>query len=507
METNNVHADAPPAALRKSLSVVDGVVLAASSTAATTTIGIGLGVLALVTGRQTPAIVLIAFLPMLGIAGAYARLNRIEPDCGAGYAWVNRSLGPWLGTLAGWVPLAAGVVFLAYTTSVTGSVLLQFAHKAGLTTLLGRQLDPNSTLQCTLLGLLVLAGVTWTAVTGVHRATRFQTYLLVFEYAVLLLFCGWGFVAGQHPFSFSWFNPFGFDSLSGFAQGLVLGVFFYWGWETAFNVTEETKEADASARGGYITLFTMLGLFLLGSTAFQRVMTEEEMSSHGAEGLAYFASRLAGEPLATLPLVALLFSAVASLQAGIIPTARLGLSMSRERTLGPAWGRISERYGSPTTGTLIVTGTAAALALLTVVIPKVSEAILASVNAIGIVVALTYALTAFACAARFRYLLRTDPRQAVLAVVVPVVCGLILIALGGYLAFYYATLSDTFAVDVDNGWFNLVCPGVLILCGLASSAIAKWYRRAPCFSPSAPATDPQEPGTGTESELQPQSRS
>jgi amino acid transporter len=239
----------PTTELKRSLGVVDGVVLAASSTAATTSIGIGLGVLASITGRQTPLVLLLGFLPMLGIASAYARLNKAEPNCGAGYVWAGRSMGPWLGMIAGWVPLAGVVVFLAYTTSVTGSVLVQCAHKAGLHSLLGWRLDANSTLQCTLIGLIVLAAATATAVTGVHKATRFQTYLLVFEYAVLLLFCCWGLIAGDQPFSLSWFDPFAFDSPASLAQGLVLAVFFYWGWDAAFSVTEETEQAGDAARG------------------------------------------------------------------------------------------------------------------------------------------------------------------------------------------------------------------------------------------------------------------
>ncbi|MFF8476195.1 APC family permease [Streptomyces sp. NPDC015414] len=473
--------------LKKSLGVVDGVVLAASSTAATTSIGIGMGVLASITGRQTPLILLLGFLPMLGIASAYARLNKAEPNCGAGYTWVGRSMGPWLGMIAGWVPLAGGVVFLAYTTSVTGSVLVQCAHKAGIDSLIGRHLDANSTLQCTLIGLLVLAAVTVTAVTGVHKATRLQTCLLVFEYAVLLVFSCWGLIAGDQPFSLSWFSPFAFGSPSALAQGLVLAVFFYWGWDAAFSVTEETEQAGDAARGSYIALFTMLGLFLLGAVAFQRVMTASEMSGTGAQGLTYYASRLADEPWATLPLIALMFSAVASLQAGIIPTARLTLAMSREGTLGPVWARISARHGGPTAGTVIVTVVSAVVAVLTVVIPKLNEAILAAVNAIGILVALYYGLTAIACALRFRGLVRTSPREAVMAVLVPSVCAALLFALGAYLVLYYATLSDTFAISVDNGWFNLLCPTVILAAGLVVSAVAKWYRRAPAF---APATTP-----------------
>ncbi|WP_067814543.1 APC family permease [Actinomadura kijaniata] len=471
----------PPAELRRSLGVVDGVVIAASNTAATTTIGVGLGLLAAYVGRQTPVLLVLAFLPILGIAGAYARLNRSEPNCGNGYAWVGRTLGPWLGLLAGWIPLAGSVIFLAYTTSLTGSVLMQTAGKLGVTSPLGWDLDPNSTGQSTAIGLVVLAAVTWTAVTGITKAARFQAGLLVFEYVVLLLFCGWGLAVGDQPFSWEWLNPFAVGSLSGLAQGLVLAVFCYWGWDAAFSVTEETRGPGDAARGGFIALWTVLGLFLLGAFAFQRVMPAEEMAANGAQGLAHYSAKLAGEPLATLPLVALLFSVLASLQAGVIPTARIALAMSRDRTLGPVWSKVSVRYGTPAAGTVLVSLVAAAIALLTLAIPKLNEAILALVNAIGMLVALYYGLTALTCAVRFRDQVRAGPGPALRAVAVPAASGLALLTLGGYLVHHYATMSDGFAVSAANGWFNLACPGAVLVLGLLVGAVARWRRRSPYF--------------------------
>lgn len=187
---------------------MDGVAIAASSTAATTSIGIGLGVTAGVVGLHLPAIMLLAFLPILGIAGAYSRLNRVEPNAGNGYVWVGRSLTPWLGFLVGWVNIVATVAFLAYTTAVTGSAMLQLAGEAGLHRVAGLVLDPGSTAQTTAVGIVVLVAVTLTAVTGVKTAARLQSGLLVFEYVVLLGFCGYGIVTGPHPFRLSWFDPF-----------------------------------------------------------------------------------------------------------------------------------------------------------------------------------------------------------------------------------------------------------------------------------------------------------
>ena len=468
--------------LRRSLGVVDGVAIAASSTAATTSIAIGMGTIATIVGLQAPALLLLAFLPVLGIALAYARLNRSEPNCGNGYTWVGRSLGPWPGFLTGWVTLVGSVIFCAYTSAIMGSVVLAFANKAGLHSLVGIALDPTSTGVCTAVGLVILLALTVLAVTGVRSATRFQFALLVFEYAVLLGFCGWALLTGDHAVSLSWFNPFAISSGTAFAQGMVLAVFFFWGWDAAFSVTEETKDPGDSARGGLIALFAMLGLFLFASVAFQREMSLEELVRNGPQALPYLGEKLAAEPWATLPLIALMFSAVASVQATLIPTARGLLAMGRDRTMGPLWTRVHPRYGTPAAGTAVVMSVAAVIALLAFAIPKLSDMLLAAVNAIGLIVALYYGLTALACAVRFRAARHEGPREALLAVAVPALSGLVLLGLGGYLGYSYLTMSDHFELSPDNGWFMFSLPAVIVLAGLGMAAVAKYVRRSPYFT-------------------------
>ncbi|MFG2456121.1 APC family permease [Streptomyces sp. NPDC048523] len=475
-------SSAPSPDLRRSLGVVDGVAIAASSTAATTSIAIGMGTIATIVGLQAPALLLLAFLPVLGIATAYARLNRSEPNCGNGYVWVGKSLGPWPGFLTGWVTLVGSVIFCAYTSAIMGSVVLAFANKAGLHSVAGIALDPTSTGVTTGVGLVILVALTALAVTGVRAATRFQFALLVFEYTVLLAFCGWALITGDHALSLSWFNPFEISSGTTFAQGMVLAVFFFWGWDAAFSVNEETKSPGDAARGGLIALFAMLGLFLFASVAFQREMSLAELVRNGPQALPYLGEKLAAEPWATLPLVALMFSAVASVQATLIPTARGLFAMSRDRTMGPVWTRLHPRYGTPAAGTVVVMAIAAVVALLAVAIPKLSDMLLAAVNAIGLIVALYYGLTALACAVRFRSARHDGPREALLAVGVPAVSGLILLGLGGYLGYSYLTMSDHFELSPDNGWFMFSLPAAIVLAGLAMAAVAKYVRHSPYFS-------------------------
>ncbi|MEV0920083.1 APC family permease [Streptomyces sp. NPDC049967] len=476
--------------MRKSIGVVDGVVLAASSTAATSSIGIGLGLMAGIVGLHLPAIMLLAFLPVLGIAGGYGRLNRVDPDSGSSYKWVGGIFSPWLGFLTGWVNVVGTVVFMAYTTTVTGSAIIQLLRQATVHSVAGLSLDPDSTLQSTLLGMIVLLAASLVAVRGLDLAARLQKYLLIFEYGVLIAFCVYGLFAGDQPFSLSWYNPFDLPSAEALAQGMMLAVFCYWGFESVFSVGEEVGDPRDASRGGFIALVVMLLLFLLAGTAFQRVLPLDELADNGAQGLAYFGTKLAEQPLAALPLVALMFSAVASLQASVIPTARGMYAMGRDGVLGPVWTRLHPKHRTPAAGTLLITAIALVLAALSLVIPTVNDLIFAAVNAIGIVVALYYALTATAAAVRFRHLLRTSPLEALRAVVAPLLGALVLLATGGYLTWTFYTSTDHFEVSADNGWFALLVPVLMIGSGLLAAAWARWYRRSPYFTrartPGAP---------------------
>lgn len=470
------------ASMRRTLGVRDGMAIAASSTAATTSIGIGFGALAVYAGRQIPALLIVAFLPILGIALSYARLNRTEPNCGNGYTWVGRSVGAWPGFLTGWVVLVGNVVFMAYTSAVTGSVVLQFANKAHLHRLAGITLDPGSTKVSTVVGLVALVAVTVTAVTGVRAATRLQWWLLAFEYTVLLVFCTWALVAGHQAFSFSWLNPFAIGSVHSLAQGLVLAVFIFWGWDAAFTVNEETRDASDASRGGLIALFVMLGLFVFAAISFQRVMGTGELVTQGPQALTFLGDKLAPEPWGSLPLAALMCSAFASLQSSVIPTARGALAMGRDQTLGRMWTRIHPRYGSPAVGTIVIMALSAGVAVLAIGIPKINTMILTAVNSIGLIVALYYGLTALACAVRFRGALREGVGEALRAVVVPGLSALALFGLGGYLAYQYATMSHHFAANPGNGWFMLLIPALFIVSGLVAAGVAKWHRRSAYFT-------------------------
>ncbi|WP_219603326.1 APC family permease [Mycobacteroides sp. LB1] len=474
-----------PSRMPKVLGPVDSAVIAMSSTAPAMSIGIGLGVIGTVVGPAIPIILLLALLPILGIALAYSRLNQVERNCGNGYVWVGRSLGPWLGFQAGWVAVAGTTIFLAYGSQVCGAVILQFLNELGWTSVGALALDPTSTPVTTAVGLAVLLSVTLAAIRGADIAAALQRYLIIFEYLVLTGFCIYGIAAGTHPFEWAWLSPASIESPKVLAAGMVVAVYFYWGWDAAFCVTEETRNPRDASRGGYLALGLIAAMFTLAAIAFQRVLTPAEIVEQGPQGLTFYAGKLAEQPIAGLALLALLFSTVASLQAGVLPTARATLAMGRDQTLGKVWARLHPRYATPAAGTLLIMAAAALIAALSVTIGTLSTIVNAAVTSVGLLVSLYYGLGGLACAIRFRGDLKTSPAAALRSVLVPAVSALTLLGLGGYLAQQYWVQDADFAFDPANGKFLVAVPAGIIAIGLVISAWSKWVRRAPYFRGAA----------------------
>jgi len=475
-----------PAQLPRNLGTLGGLALAVSNVGPTISVGVGLGALASVVGPQMPIVFVLAFLPMLGIAVGYTYLNREEPNCGTAYIWLRSTFGPWLGFLAGWLVLAGGVMFLAYAVPLVGRITLAFVQSIGVS-----GLDPDNTLADSAVGLVWLVLATLLAVRGTDLAVRAQIVLVAIE---LVIVGGLGVLAmvvgDAAPVQASWFDPGQLGSGQALATGLVLAVFVFWGWDTSFSVTEETRHPAQSSRAGFGTLFLVLGMFIFSAVAFQRAMTPDELVSQGALGLPYLGEKLLGPAGHIAATLALLLSSVAVLQSVVIGTARMGLAMGRDGTLARVWARVHPQFGTPAGGTIVIAGVSLALSVLALALGPLMTVIIGLVTAIGLLVALQYGVLGLAAAWRFRRLLVTDPRRGLLAVVVPAVSAVCLLALGVHLFVLQAGSTDHIAFDATNGWFLNAVPLGVIALGILLAIYTRYVRKAPYFEPRATAPVP-----------------
>src|SRR5208282_5492824 len=102
------------------------VVLSMASSGPTQSIAVTLAVLLATVGYASFLPILICFIPMLGIAIGYQRLNAWQPSAGATYSWVGRALNPHAGFFAGWIMLMYYVIGTTSLTIPLGTYLLSF---------------------------------------------------------------------------------------------------------------------------------------------------------------------------------------------------------------------------------------------------------------------------------------------------------------------------------------------------------------------------------------------
>ena len=163
------------------IGFVSSVVIGVASTAPGYSLAASLGFIAAVVGigLQSPAILLIAFIPMVLIAPAYYYLNRADPDCGTTFSWVGKAMGPWAGWIGGWAIIVADIIVMANLAQIAGQL-----HVPAL------RLDSaaNSTAAVTALGVVWIVVMTAICYIGIELSARTQVVLLGAEIVTLALF-------------------------------------------------------------------------------------------------------------------------------------------------------------------------------------------------------------------------------------------------------------------------------------------------------------------------------
>ena len=440
------------------LGLISSTVIATASVAPAYSIAATLVFVVLAVGLQSPAVAVLAFIPMLLTSIGYSELNKADPDCGTTFTWATRAFGPKTGWAGGWAIVAADVLVMASLAQVAGQYVFLLFNAKGIGS------NPTS-------GWVLLAGVIWiilmTAIcyVGIEVSANFQKLLLGIELTMLVVLSVVALVKvgsgtappGHLTPSFSWLNPFKITSFSAFASGIILMVFIYWGWDTAVSVNEETKDRNRipglAAIFSTIILLVTYGLVIFSMQAFAGVKTTGNGLGNtnnagdvlSVQGSAIFGTTGFGPTFYHLLLLMVLSSAAASTQTTILPTARTTLSMAAYKALPKSFSRIHPRFMTPTVSTVIMGAISivlyAGLNYTSNGIGVIGDAVIA----IGLYIAFYYGMTGFACAWYYRKNLTSSVRNLFMQGILPVTGALILWFLGGWsiwLDYDVATAND-----------------------------------------------------------------
>src|SRR3954469_9755383 len=105
---------------KNAIGFVSSVVIGVASTAPGYSLAATLGFIAAAVALQSPAILLISFVPMCLVAAGYYYMNKADPDCGTSFSWVTKAMGPQLGWIAGWTIVVADVIVMANLAQIAG---------------------------------------------------------------------------------------------------------------------------------------------------------------------------------------------------------------------------------------------------------------------------------------------------------------------------------------------------------------------------------------------------
>ncbi|MCW2748751.1 MAG: Amino acid permease-associated region [Nocardioidaceae bacterium] len=455
------------------IGFVDALVIGLNATSPAYSLAAVIGPIVALVGVHAPGVIIASFVPMLMIASAFFYLNKVDQDCGTTFSWVTRAMGPWFGWLGGWAITMTGVLVVGSLADVGVSF-----------TLLGFGLDDLADNDLVRQGLAIVLILVMTAicVAGTEGSAKLQNILCLAQVAFLLVFAVTAIVrvyANSSSLdsidpSFSWLNPFASGGAA-LTSGLLLGVFMYWGWESAVNLTEETEDsASAPGRAGIWSTIILLVTYVSVGFAVVAYAGPSFLSDNADEEEYIFAS-LAHEVLGSwdwVVLFAVATSAIASTQTTIIPASRTALSMARRHALPKQFSHINPRFRTPDVSTWWVAGIAITWYVVVNIISE--NALFDSLTALSLLIAFYYSLTGIACAIYYRKHLLESVKNLVLIGLGPVLGAVMLIWL---LIESIIDMSNPANSYSGVSWFGLGSPLVIGI-GIAVTGVIVmlWWR-------------------------------
>lgn len=478
-------AGAQPVGLKKNaLGYLSNLVIGIASTAPAYSLAATLGFIVAVqgVGVHAPAVLLVSFVPMLFVAAAYRYLNKADPDAGTTFSWVTRAMGPHLGWVNGWAIFVADVIVMATLAQIAGRYTFL---------LFGWDAAANSNSAQIIAAVVWIALMTWVCWRGIELSARIQTALLTLEVVILAIFSVVALTkvyttspAGSLTPHVSWFNPFalGWGPL---VDGVLLGVFIYWGWDSGVSVNEESEDKEEGpGRAAVVSTILLLLIYLVVSAAAQAYGGTRTLTDNPDDVLSVLGSNVFGSPWDKLLIIAVLTSASASTQTTILPTARTLLSMSRQRAIPARFARVHRRYQTPDVATLVMGGVSIAWTVGVMALNPAQSVLGDSITALGFAICFYYGFTGIACFVYFRRELTRSARNLVLAGIVPLLGGLLLFGIFAKALSDYSQAGVNYAapllgieVPIVIGIGSLLLGFVAML--LATVPYRDFFRRRP----------------------------
>lgn len=422
-------------------------------------------------GELSVGSILYCGLIMFGIMLAFTHLNKITRHAGATYAWVGKVFGESWGFLAGWGLLIASIFFMvSATTPAATATLKMFSELFGAPEAWVKDVS-----YVTFTAWVWLTLVTIVVIKGIQHASYAQLILTVIETVIIFALIIGAFVEygdkPAHAFSWSWFSPTSFSAET-FAQGALIAIFFYWGWDVTMNLGEETKEGtpNPASSGAFWAMVNLILFFIIMMIVVLITLTDAEIAEAETNVLYAIADKLFPKPWSYLAVLSTILSTIGTIETQILQFSRSMFAMSRDNALHPIYAKVHPEWKTPWVATFVIWFLGSVLLFCATMMPSVKMILDASITAIGIQICFYMSLAAFACAWWYRDKLNKGLGTSVSYVVWPAFSGAFMVFMALYLSYTTLTNDDT----EDNLAIYLGFAGLLI--GLVPMFLGKLRR-------------------------------
>jgi len=279
--------------------------------------------------RTGPAVFISYFLAgILALIGIFSiiELSTAMPKAGGDYYYINRSLGPFIGTISG---------FLSWFALSLKSAFAIFGISEIIFLATGFPVLISSILVCIFFVLLNTIGVT--------KAARFQALLVsgLLILMVLYIILGFAEINTSHFYPLA---PQGINSIFVTAGFIFIS---FGGLLKVASVSEEVNNPKRNIPLGMIasviavtiiyTLLLYVTIGILPAPVFSGSLTP----------IADTAKIIAGTPGFIIISIAALLAFITTANAGIMSASRYPLALSRDNLLPNAVGKVSKRFKTP----------------------------------------------------------------------------------------------------------------------------------------------------------------
>lgn len=338
-------------------------------------IGSGIFILpALALNIAGPAVIL-AYL-LAGLLVVPAALSKSEmatamPEAGGTYIYIERGMGPLLGTIAG--------IGTWFTLSFKSALALV----GGVPYLLLLFDLPLKPVALGLATVLILVNVL-----GAKQTGRLQLAIVV----VMLAALGW-FAAGSAPSvqSANYANFFG-KGVGGLLAATGVVFVSYAGVTKIASIAEEIEDPGRNIPLGILGSLAFTTVLYVGVVAVLVGGTDHGSIAGSLTPVADAAEITLGQAGVVAVIIAAILALVSTANAGILSSSRYPFAMSRDKLAPPSFSSVSDRFGTPVPA---ITLTGGVLLVLIAFVPLLEIAKLASAFQIMVFALINVAVVAF----------------------------------------------------------------------------------------------------------------